>query len=371
MDMSMHMSAHRSHCSTWPATVAAGTAMLDWYETAQHRPTPEAPRPYNAEEARRVLELISRLGLTKAQAAREASAGQDPVYQWLRGANTTHPSTVAAGTAMLDWYEEAQHRPTPEAEAAEGPRPYDAEEAKRVLELISRLGLTKRQAAWEASAGHAAVCQWLQGANTTYPSTVAAGAAMLDWYEEAQHRPSPEAEAAEGPRPYDATEAKKVLELIKRLGLARVQAAREARAEKSAANHWLRGSNRTSRVTLAAGAAMLDWYEVAQHRAPMPAHDLAKHDVVSDEDSEGADTMAGEPSESELSTKDVRAPSEPACMLDPCERASCTGAEPRCDEMHRRAALGAGGPGDSRVDRKRDAAALGDLGASKRQRVVC
>ena len=100
---------------------------------------------------------------------------------------------------MLDWYETAQHRPSPEA--AKAPRPYaatDAAEAFKVLELIRRLGLTPSQAAWEASANRNTVLDWLRGANPTWPSTLAAGAAILDWYETARHRPSPE--AAEAPR---------------------------------------------------------------------------------------------------------------------------------------------------------------------------
>ena len=42
--------------------------MLDWYEVAQQRPSPEAPRPHDAAEAKKVLDLIARLGLTKKQA---------------------------------------------------------------------------------------------------------------------------------------------------------------------------------------------------------------------------------------------------------------------------------------------------------------
>ena len=241
-----------------------------------------------------MLELISRLGLTQAQAAQEASASASAVGHWLHGTNTTRPSTLTAGVAMLDWYEMAQHRPSPVA--AEAPQLYDAAEANTVLELIGRLGLTHTQAAQEASADasavrHGRISDWLHGRNTTWPSTLAAGAVMLNWYRMTQPQPTPE--AAEGPRPYDAAEAKRVLELIGRLGLTKIQAAREARASTSAVNKWLRGLQTTSPSTLTAGVAMLDWYETAQHRARTPAHDLAEHNTASDKVSEAINMESG------------------------------------------------------------------------------
>ena len=111
---------------------------------------------------------------------------------------------------------------------------------------------------------------------------------------------------------------------------------------------------------------MLDWYEVAQHRAPMPAHDLAKHDVVSDEDSEGADTMAGEPSESEA---EKRAQRERDLIKRLAQRAGIEAAG------HSAGCVCGGFTSAAICERKRKEAAaakaaeLSDPGASKRRRV--
>lgn len=91
-----------------------------------------------------------------------------------------------------------------------------------------------------------------------------------------------------------------MLKLISCLGLTRKQAAREAVARYSAVHHWLQGTQTACPSALAAGEAMLDWYETTHHWAP--AHDLAEHDTASDEASEGAEEL----NESELSTSDAR-----------------------------------------------------------------
>ena len=255
-----------------PSVRAARVAALEWYESAQHRPTAEAPeelRLYDAAEAKRVRGLMRQLGLSQVQAAREAGLDHSgALAYWLRGENVNTPRVRAAGVAVIEWCKSAQHQLTPEA--PEELRLYDAAEAERVQRLIRRLDLSQAQAAREAglSSSDAALAMSLCSEHVNMWQVHVAGAAMVEWYKSAKQRPTPE--EPEELRPYDASEAERVAGLIRRLGITQQQVAHEARLNHyGALSKWLHIKEVNMLSVRAARVAALEWYESAQHQ-PTP-----------------------------------------------------------------------------------------------------